>query len=194
MASLRIRDSRAGSATRRPPGSKYLNCRPRRTRRMPGLQSLVNSRLIENTPQNPLLPPGGQLPPRRRPRQAHCIGQCRVLVGECSHRFARRTAKYVPSLSVYSANPVHTSRFRSFFSLFHASLLTADRPAGLLPGPSKERSQALCRTAPTAARESSGPLPASPSDFGARAPQVTCLPPNDSLPDGRLKKKVASKW
>ena len=111
MASLRIRVSRAGSAILRPPGAMYENWRPRRTRRMPGLQSLVNSRLIEDTPQDLLLPPGRQLPVGRGTRQAHCIGQGRVLVGECSHRLGRRTAKYVPPRIVNSANTITGAHF-----------------------------------------------------------------------------------
>ena len=160
MANLRIRVSRAGSAIRRPPGAMYENWRPRRTRRMPGLQSLVNSRLIEDTPQEPLLPPGRQVPLGRGTGQAHCISQRCVLVGECSHRLRRLTAKYVPPRIVNCANTVHRSHFRAHFGLFHPSPSCVATNAWPSPGPSKERSQTVCRTVLTAPRGSSGPLPA----------------------------------
>ena len=53
---------------------------------MPGLQSLVNSRLIEDTPQGLLVAAERQVPTRLGTGQAHCMGQGRVLVIECSDR------------------------------------------------------------------------------------------------------------
>src|ERR1700716_3104936 len=83
-----------------------MKLRPRRTRRMPGMQSLVNSRLIENTPQSVLAAVQRQLPTGAGARQAHRVSKSRMFVVESGEWLGRSATQYIPALSAHGADAI----------------------------------------------------------------------------------------
>src|ERR1700730_12617279 len=83
-----------------------MKLRPWHTRRMPGVQSLVNSRLIENTPQSVLAVVQRQLPARAGAGQAHRMSESCMFVVETGHWLGGRATQYVPALIVHGADAI----------------------------------------------------------------------------------------